>query len=1312
MKIRREKLEVGSLQFGVRPSSGAATDDSRTGAQRYCARGRARSKGVALVVTLLMLSVITFMAVAFLAVSRRERASVTGSLNQADAQTMADAALARAQTEIAAYLMAHNTNATHAGRPNDLLNYELMMSHNYINPDGFTPGVNDPTNVNYDYHDDPTRTAMSSANQADWVQNIANLLYDPRPPVFLQTNTSLPNNLDFRYWLDYNRNGRFESNGPVAVTDDLLNTTGAVEQQFGEPEWVGSLRQSDAAHGPGNPFVGRFAYLVLPIGKTLDLNRIHNYAKATANPANFPQLMNTNVDGYLRNQGHGPWELNLAGLLAGVNSNLWGGTNYVYSVDAAGIPNLKVKNSGNAFVDAVTLLGYRYNYANNNLNTLSTLFPGFDFTSDRIDEYADGPIVTNAYDSQYADTDNADNPWPGSTNYNNFYDPQELFDRFANDGSGKPFPFYDRLTNAMAQNNTTNRYTFSRLLNSIGTDSDPELYCWVHADNGKLVKRAKVNINFDNSAQIQAYNADPIHNKLTTPAALTNWDALNFFTNSAELLLRSQDFEIVTNDIAHTNQALGTALVHFGVTNIMVYSSANTNIHYSAAIHRMLQLAANIYDTSGNNVGDTNTGVMYPSVFRPIFDMQFEPAGTARAKNFDVNIDATNLYIVGFTTVFDTGFATNAFRALSQVGSFPVQPNDNVWGIPLVIGAKKGLPNFNKCGIATAYNITRKLFFHKSDPANVQPNITGYQMNVMTISNLFGVEGWNSYIQAFPRAVNLYVTNFGQIALVNEKGIGTNATYTNYAFRPIPANLWTGNRYGASDKSLIKSNAFQLFLTNVVTLPNSQYVEDKDRFQLEPTEMDFTAYSKFPLGYPVHSWTLTLTNYVLYIAQDQVTKRVLDMVNVGDFTNGLSLNEILDNRTAVPPDISSVWTTNGANNTLSSPMSDGVKRQLDIVTNYIYNAEWPNTPQNSLGASNFVKFLNGNTGGVNQSCPYQPSAMFVMRYRLQANDPLVHYTFDDLAPTNSLTRMIPIPATTGGILNSNMNFGQANDNYSPWNMSSDPQDIRANVTFKDPMITQPLMWDFPTNKFPSTGWLGRVHRGTPWQTFYLKSEATDTNRVAQDHKYWLRTWAHTLTSYPTNDWRILDLFTVALNEESARGLLSINQTNLGPWSALLSGVFALTNNSTGGVIDPAQVPQFVTALNARRAREDNGVFHHLGDFLVEPLFTRTSPFVPFAEAPPSNDTNSFNWDVVLERIPQQVLSLVKLGDPKFVIYSWGQSLKPANNSIVLGGTYRGMCTNYQITGEMVTRTVCHLSPDSTPSSPKLVIDSFNILPGN
>ena len=44
-------------------------------------------------------------------------------------------------------------------------------------------------------------------------QNVANLLYLPRAPVFVPnpTNSSVP--ADFRFYLDLNRNGQFETNG-------------------------------------------------------------------------------------------------------------------------------------------------------------------------------------------------------------------------------------------------------------------------------------------------------------------------------------------------------------------------------------------------------------------------------------------------------------------------------------------------------------------------------------------------------------------------------------------------------------------------------------------------------------------------------------------------------------------------------------------------------------------------------------------------------------------------------------------------------------------------------------------------------------------------------------------------------------------------------------------------------------------------------------------------------------------------------------------------------------------------------------------
>ena len=46
---------------------------------------------------------------------------------------------------------------------------------------------------------------------------------------------------------------------------------------------------------------------------------------------------------------------------------------------------------------------------------------------------------------------------------------------------------------------------------------------------------------------------------------------------------------------------------------------------------------------------------------------------------------------------------------------------------------------------------------------------------------------------------------------------------------------------------------------------------------------------------------------------------------------------------------------------------------------------------------------------------------------------------------------------------------------------------------------------------------------------------------------------------------MLDLFSTAFDPNATRGRLSINQTNLAAWSAVLSGVIALTNGGTSGV---------------------------------------------------------------------------------------------------------------------------------------------------
>ena len=151
---------------------------------------RSAERGVALVITLVMLSVTLVMAVAFLALARRERASVSTATDTTTAKLAADSALAAAQSQILASLLATNVGT---------YNFGLLISTNYISTNGFDESaVPSPTNVNYSH----ISTSFTPLNQNDMMQNIANLQFLPRVPVFIQTNPGSP--LDFRFYIDLN----------------------------------------------------------------------------------------------------------------------------------------------------------------------------------------------------------------------------------------------------------------------------------------------------------------------------------------------------------------------------------------------------------------------------------------------------------------------------------------------------------------------------------------------------------------------------------------------------------------------------------------------------------------------------------------------------------------------------------------------------------------------------------------------------------------------------------------------------------------------------------------------------------------------------------------------------------------------------------------------------------------------------------------------------------------------------------------------------------------------------------------------------
>jgi hypothetical protein len=196
-------------------------------------------------------------------------------------------------------------------------------------------------------------------------------------------------------------------------------------------------------------------------------------------------------------------------------------------------------------------------------------------------------------------------------------------------------------------------------------------------------------------------------------------------------------------------------------------------------------------------------------------------------------------------------------------------------------------------------------------------------------------------------------------------------------------------------------------------------------------------------------------------------------------------------------------------------------------------------------------------------------------------------------------------------------------------------------------------WDFPTNKFPTTGWLGRVHRGTPWQTVYLKSSDVQVLGAWMD-------WTGNLNpidaynARPVQDRLLFDLFTTAFNDNSTRGTLSVNvgsapgEDNLAAWSALFSGIVAPTNLLGGyTVIAPAgtnaagsALGMLVTNINFARNNFINadglqGVFEHAGSILITPQLTEQSPFLSGL-----NPTNQIT-DEACETIPSQLLSLLR-----------------------------------------------------------------------
>jgi hypothetical protein len=1323
-------------------------------------------RGVALVVTLLLLSIITFMTVTFLVVSRSQKGSVVTETEQANARLAADTALENAKAALLTFIM---------GSTNEF-NYGLLASTNYINSAGFLANSTSPLNVNYDRKTDGSRLST-----LEWEQNIANLVYSPRPPVFI-TNRFFANSNEFRFYLDLNRNGRYDTNGlqPVISSDpanpfynSLNGTTMPTPQQgvtlsnffVGDPEWIGSLERPEFQHSADNRFVNRYAYIAIPAGNTLDLNFIHNQA-ALARPTS-PRQLNPNGTDFVRDQGVGTWEINLAAFLADLNTNLWY-AGYRYGYD----PVSGFSEGGTAFPDAVSLLAYRYpkNWAA--LASVSALFSNRPsvFNNDGVDGYTTSVQLNTSGFLQDPDSfgpggsprNLTSYPWPGADNPNHYYTTQELFD----DSKTAPFravlpppTFSQRLWMASTNNDSYNRNTFYRLLSQLGTDSAPE-------------PAGKLNINYR--------NVDDYGN--VVPGMATNffpWTPEGFFTNAAIRLLANAGYT------AGAGPANLLYVDNRGVTNLHI-PLWPTNF-YTASVHHLLQLAANIYDATTNRTF-TGTAANYPylpSVFRPLFGKngnQIFIAGYQEVQN--ANVLNPNQTPLDLTSARDRG---------------TLRPASLVWGVPIVVGAKKGFPNFNKFAMRTAIQATRKLEFVRQNNLATTPIAQTNQMYVLSISNVFGLNAWNSYSNYFPRGLQMKVRASLTACLSNvvpgQAYTILNMT-TNFVVNPttnILGNTWPG--YVDMNHS---ANSVKIPLwTGFLTLTNSQYLSKSTPPRFVPYHGQFSTFER-PSGFAAPSWWLSVTNRLLFTLEDVDTHRIVDCVSLSAGEAPLNITQLLatngncgdlnatynfTDSSSGNPTAGAAWCTNRGPGVVSDTVPTfGVLNQIGVGQGAgLPPSKWSTDKDNwaacdffraqfpGLSAIHFPgKFAQTNTF----YAPYVPTRTVYYYTAWQANDPLVHYTIPDLTDllSGNKSRVEVDVATDADPMKS---FGTQvflNDNYRPWGGnpkkpgSDTSPPTKWVVAVKDPVIARNHPdgyghsddWDFPTNKLPNLGWLGRVHRGTPWQTLYLKSPSIDinawtnwagcaqevinqgqfaTNRLAQ---YVPGTFIGRTNdayfSHPTNDWHILDLFTTAINDNATRGQLSINQTNLAAWSAVLSGVFVFTNSpqidGTGrlvptslpippaGIYDPYDpstwkpLARIVNGIIRTRANTNiafpvfpSHSFQSLGDILAVPELTVLSPFVNTNLAGANDILN----DAACERIPQQILGLLKCDHtPRFLVYSFGQALKPADHSLVTSGPFTRLCTNYQIMAEAATRAVVRV--DGAPTNSHIVIESFNVLP--
>ncbi len=719
----------------------------------------------------------------------------------------------------------------------------------------------------------------------------------------------------------------------------------------------------------------------------------------------------------------------------------------------------------------------------------------------------------------------------------------------------------------------------------------------------------------------------------------------------------------------------------FGVTNIPVQT--NDVFVYSPAVQRLLQVTANIYDATTTNP--------YPTVFRPLFNRD----------------SAGNVFIVGYRLVVSVSDANDPQLAVPvKVSDLPfgVSSNVNVYGVPWILGVKKGLPNFNRFYLFNNVQVTRKLQLTRDavvpyTVANANLFHTNEQF-VLSITNHLGWAFWNSYDTNYQLGpLNVVVRDTLGMQLSNAlPRVWSAATLftTNLVITNWPGSAWSSNDQNWNNQQPA-TESFIYGTCDFTLLPDSIYRFSTVTF--EPLANN-PAWEIIPSIPPLPQFDLRTTNQLQAFILDTTANRVVDYVQFDGPNSLRDINQELKDPDSPGANPYYMWSTNVAGNNPGLTPSRGVLNQILVSrlgpTYAPAGGGWQSSPNLPSGippipttyAAYFDAFFTLNfqyanriytNSNLTQVAPFTPTRTLYEYTMWQVNDPLVHYLATDLKDFvldkyrghSDGFDAAPLPTPNTALAALDDPYGLAYSHYQPWGRNDElsyfgvlVDENRFNLADRDPLVWNADWWNFPTNQTLNSTWLGRVHRGTPWQTLFLKSTnilATTSDVFGGSvvnvgtNTWMIWTGVNNLNDLaltaPVNDWRLVSLLNDWFNTNDPTQLTSVSDLDLDHLRATLQGINVLTNTSL--YPDAWTLPEFAalslssnspqawvvaSAIRNAQTNQLNQGFRSTGDWLALPELTEASPWLNQSDV-------SQQWygisEAAYEAIPSQLLSRIR-----------------------------------------------------------------------